>query len=93
MVAQHAAIKEARRLGMTEQKLREQVRAIVFKAYLNGRTDTVAVSPGGVAEGSNSMHAVPTIDFLVGDLMKLFAKYYRGQVVDLGKINIEELPF
>jgi hypothetical protein len=57
--------------GDGREAVREQVYAILAKAYYNGRTDTVAHAPGGTLEGESNQHAVATVNFQTDDLMSL----------------------
>jgi hypothetical protein len=65
--------------GDGREAVREQVYAILAKAYYNGRTDTVAHAPGGTLEGESNQHAVATVNFQTDDLMRLLdAQYNKG---------------
>jgi hypothetical protein len=64
--------------GDGREALREQVYAILAKAYYNGRTDTVAHAPGGTLEGESNQHAVTTVNFQTDDLMRLIDAQYNA---------------
>jgi hypothetical protein len=71
--------------------VREQVYAILAKAYYNGRTDTVAHAPGGTLEGESNQHAVATVNFQTDDLMSLLdAQFDAGLAAAEAKIPADK---